>query len=327
MGVIKSMILITGGAGYIGSHINKLLNKDGYDTIVLDNFSSSNKNTVKWGKLVEAELKDTQALNKIFNKYQIDGVIHCAAFTSVPESVEYPAMYLKNNYQNTLNLIKVMKQNNVKDFIFSSTASLYGNPLEMPITENAPTKPINPYGQSKLLVEKTLENESKNGNLNYIALRYFNASGADPESEIGEMHNPETHLIPLILNTAMGKQSYISIYGENYNTPDGTCIRDYVHVNDIAKAHILALNYLKDKQKSKIFNLGNGEGFSVKEVINTCQEVTGTTIPTIIKSPRKGDPEKLVADSTKIRKELNWKPKYDTLNKIVETAWNWHKKQ
>ncbi|MBX7076884.1 MAG: UDP-glucose 4-epimerase GalE [Methanobacteriaceae archaeon] len=320
------MILITGGAGYIGSHINKALNKNNYDTIVLDNLVSGYENTVKWGELIEADLRDSEQLDNIFKSYDIDGVVHCAAFTSVPESIQHPAMYLKNNFQNTLNLIKIMKENNVKNFIFSSTASLYGNPEKMPINEKAPTKPINPYGQSKLLVEKALQRESEQGNLNYISLRYFNASGADPDTEIGEMHNPETHLIPLILDTAIGKQSFISIYGDDYNTPDGTCIRDYIHVNDIAKAHLLAYDYLKEKQESNIFNLGNGNGFSVKEVIDVCRKVTDVTIPTIVKPRRKGDPAKLIADSSKIQEEFNWKPEYDTLEKIVETAWKWHKK-
>jgi UDP-glucose 4-epimerase len=320
------MILITGGAGYIGSHINKKLNQEGYETIIVDNLINGHPETLKWGELIETDLKNSEELNKIFKTHDIDGVIHCAAFTSIPESVQYPAMYLKNNYQNTINLIKIMKENNVKNFIFSSTASVYGNPKTNPLTENAPTKPINPYGQSKLLVEKVLEKESQEGNINYISLRYFNASGADPDCEIGEMHDPETHLIPLILDTAIGKQSYISIYGDDYNTPDGTCIRDYIHVNDIAKAHIQAYEYLKENQKSQIFNLGNGEGFSVKEVINVCRKITGVTIPTIIEPRRKGDPGILIADSTKIQKELNWKPEYNTLEKIIETAWNWHKK-
>ena len=238
------MILITGGAGYIGSHINKALNKAGYETIIADNLSNGYEDNVQWGYFEEVDLKDTKQLNQIFTQNDIEGVIHCAAFISVAESVENPVMYLKNNYQNTLNLIRVMKENNVDKFIFSSTAALYGMPEKVPITEDMPLKPINPYGQSKLLVENMLKRESEEGNINYVSLRYFNASGASPDGEIGENHNPETHLIPLILDTAIGKRTTISIFGDDYDTPDGTCIRDYIHVCDLAQAHILAYEHL-----------------------------------------------------------------------------------
>ena len=318
------MILITGGAGYIGSHINKALNKAGYETIIADNLSNGYEDNVQWGYFEEVDLKDTKQLNQIFTQNDIEGVIHCAAFISVAESVENPVMYLKNNYQNTLNLIRVMKENNVDKFIFSSTAALYGMPEKVPITEDMPLKPINPYGQSKLLVENMLKRESEEGNINYVSLRYFNASGASPDGEIGENHNPETHLIPLILDTAIGKRTTISIFGDDYDTPDGTCIRDYIHVCDLAQAHILAYEHLLENNESKIYNLGNGEGFSVKEVIRTCKKVTKSEIPTLTEARREGDPAKLVADSQKIKSELGWKPKYNKLEDIVETAWKWH---
>ncbi len=320
------MILITGGAGYIGSHINKTMNKAGYETLIVDNLINGYEEAIQWGFFEEADLKDYKTLTKIFQQNDIEGVIHCAAFISVAESVKNPVMYLKNNYQNTLNLIRVMKENKVDKFIFSSTAALYGIPETIPIKENTPLKPINPYGQSKLLVEKMLKREADEANIKYTSLRYFNAAGADPETQIGENHQPETHLIPLVLDTAIGKRTTISIFGDDYDTPDGTCIRDYIHVCDLAQAHLLAYKYLEENNESKIYNLGNGEGFSVKEVIETCKKVTKAPIPTLIESRREGDPARLVADSTKIKEELKWKPKYPKLEQIVETAWKWHQK-
>lgn len=317
------MILITGGAGYIGSHVNKALNQAGYETIVLDNLSKGFKEFVKWGEFVEGSLEDSEILDYIFETYQIDAVMDFAAFISVSESVEFPEMYMKNNYENTLNLIRHMKKHNVRKLIFSSTAAVYGLPEEVPIKENHPLKPINPYGESKLKVEQALLNDD---DIDYVIFRYFNASGDDPDCEVGEMHIPETHLIPLVLDAALGIRDSISIYGDDYNTPDGTCIRDYVHVNDIGSAHIMGLEYLLNGGESEIFNIGNGQGFSVKEVIDVCKKVTGKDFKVNIESRRPGDPDILIAHSQKIEDKLNWKAEYSSLESIVETAWDWHQK-
>jgi len=325
------MILITGGAGYIGSHVNKQLHKEGYDTLVLDNLSNGYEDAVKWGEFINCDLSNYKELDSIFKRFDIDGVMHFAGFISVGESVEFPAKYYKNNYKNTLGLLKAMKENHVNKFIFSSTAAVYGNPKNIPITEEHPLNPINPYGKSKLMVELALERASKveSYDFNYSALRYFNASGADIDGEIGERHNPETHLIPLVLEVANGKRDSISIFGDDYDTPDGTCIRDYIHVTDLAKAHIKAYEYLDFSEKdsrANVFNLGNGNGFSVKEVIDVCENVTGIEINKKILNRRDGDPAILIADSSKARNVLNWKPVFSDLEKIVKTAWNWYKK-
>ena len=253
------MILITGGAGYIGSHINKLLNKSGYDTIVLDNLIKGHEEAVKWGKFVNVDLGDENELKSVFETYDIEAVMHFAAFSSVAESVQEPEKYFKNNYENTRNLLKVMNEFGVKRIIFSSTAALYGIPETVPIKEDAPLQPINPYGESKLMVENLLKDESDFRGLKYVSLRYFNAAGADIDCEIGENHNPESHLIPLVLDAAIGKRDSISIFGDDYNTDDGTCVRDYIHVEDLADAHLKALQYLEEPfNDSNVFNLGNG---------------------------------------------------------------------
>lgn len=318
------MILVTGGAGYIGAHTNKALHKAGYDTVVVDNLVKGYESFVKWGEYVECDTGSPD-LRKVFENYDIDGVIHFAAFSSVAESVEFPTMYLKNNYRNTLNLLKLCREFDVGKFIFSSTAAVYGNPKEVPIKENQDLKPINPYGHSKFITEKALQREAEKGDFNYVALRYFNAAGCDFDSEIGELHEPETHLIPLVLDAAIGERDSISIFGTDYDTPDGTCIRDYIHVNDLASAHILAYEYLSDGGESDIFNLGNGEGYSVREVIEMCKKVTGRNFKVIEDDKREGDPSILIADSSKIENKLGWKPQYD-LQQIVESAWKWHQK-
>ena len=322
------MILVTGGAGYIGSHVNKELHKEGFDTVVLDNLINGHSYAVKWGDFQKGELSDIEFIRSVFNKFDIEGVMHFAAFTSVGDSVKYPAKYFKNNYKNTLNLLKVMGENNVNKFIFSSTAAVYGIPKNIPIKEEHELNPINPYGKSKLMVELALEKESKSSSndFKYSALRYFNASGADPECEIGEDHNPETHLIPLVLDVALGKRDKINIFGNDYNTPDGTCIRDYIHVNDLAQAHIKAFKSLYNENSiEKVYNLGNGNGFSVKEVIDVCEKVTGFEIKKEVVDRREGDPDILIADSKKAFDVLGWTPKFSDLEKIVETSWNWHK--
>ena len=317
------MILITGGAGYIGSHVNKALNKAGYETVVLDNLIKGFEDFVKWGVFVEGDYGDEELLNRIFKEYDIEAVMHFGAYISVAESVEYPKAYLENNYEKTLTLIKAMKDNGVKNLIFSSTAAVYGSPVEIPIKETHQLKPINPYGKSKLLVEEYLKSQD---DIDYVIFRYFNASGDDPDCEIGELHEPETHLIPLILDAALGRRDSISVFGDDYDTEDGSCVRDYIHVNDIANAHIEGLRYLENGGENNVFNIGNGRGFSVKEVISVVKKVTGKDFPVNIEGRRPGDPGTLVADSNKIHEVLGWTPEYDTLESIIETAWMWHQK-
>jgi len=320
------MILVTGGAGYIGSHANKELTKAGYETVVLDNMSYGHPDFLKWGVFEEVDLGDLESIRNVFRKYEIEAVMHFAAFTYVGESVEDPQKYYLNNLRNTLNLLQVMNEFEVRKLVFSSTCATYGNPQKIPLTEDHPQNPINPYGQGKLMVEKVLKDYSSAYGLRYVSLRYFNAAGADPEGEVGERHEPETHLIPLILDAAMGKREDIKIFGTDYPTTDGTCIRDYIHVTDLADAHIKALKYLEDGGESEVFNLGNGNGFSVREVIEEARKVTGKEIKATETERRPGDPPVLVGSSEKARKILKWQPKYDDLTKIISTAWEWHKK-
>jgi UDP-glucose 4-epimerase len=320
------MILVTGGAGYIGSHANKELTRTGYETVVLDNMSYGHPDFLKWGVFEEVDLGDLESIRNVFRKYEIEAVMHFAAFTYVGESVEDPQKYYLNNLRNTLNLLQVMNEFEVRKLVFSSTCATYGNPQKIPLTEDHPQNPINPYGQGKLMVEKVLKDYSSAYGLRYVSLRYFNAAGADPEGEVGERHHPETHLIPLILDAAMGKREDIKIFGTDYPTPDGTCIRDYIHVTDLADAHIKALKYLEAGGESEVFNLGNGNGFSVREVIEEARKVTGKEIKATETERRAGDPPVLVGSSEKARKILKWQPKYDDLTKIISTAWEWHKK-
>lgn len=319
-------ILIVGGAGYIGSHVNKLLSERGYKTLVFDNLSYGHREFVKWGEFVLGDLADREQLKLVFDKYHIEAVMHFAAFAYVGESVIEPAKYYRNNVLNTHNLLDVMREFGVKYFIFSSTCATYGTPQEIPITEICPQKPINPYGKSKLMVEEILKDFDTAYGIKNVSLRYFNAAGADPDSEIGERHDPEAHLIPLVLDAVIGKREDVKIFGTDYDTPDGTCIRDYIHVVDLADAHILALEYLFSGSKSEVFNLGNGKGFSVKEIIETAQKITGKYIKTVESDRRAGDPPVLIGNAEKARNVLRWKIKYDTIHAIIETAWNWHKK-
>ena len=320
------MVLIVGGAGYIGSHINKELTKQGYKTVVFDSLVKGHKEAVKWGEFYQGDLGNLDDIRGVFKKYQIEAVLHFAAFIEVGESVKDPQKYYKNNVANTLNLLQVMLEYDVKRIIFSSTAATFGNPEYTPIDEKHPQNPINPYGQAKLVVEKVLKDYDMAYGMKYVALRYFNACGADLDSEIGEDHNPESHLIPLILDAAAGKREDIKIFGTDYETPDGTCVRDYVHVVDLAQAHILALKYLLDGRESENFNLGNGQGFSVKEVIEVAKKVTGVDFKVTETGRREGDPPVLVADSKKIKETLGWQPEYADLKTIVESAWKWHQK-
>jgi UDP-glucose 4-epimerase len=319
------LILIAGGAGYIGSHTNKLLSKSGYDTIVYDNLSTGNRESVKWGRFIEGDLNDLDLLNSIFEKYSIDAVIHFAASAYVGESVVDPEMYYINNVSNTLNLLKSMRKNGCKKIIFSSTCATYGNPQYIPIDEAHPQSPINPYGKSKLMVEQILSDYSSSLGLEYVSLRYFNAAGADSECELGEYHDPEPHLIPLIIKAAETDSS-IEVYGTDYETHDGSAIRDYIHVMDLASAHLAALTYLSKGGSSDVFNLGNGQGFSVFEVIDSVQKVTGKQVVKKLGPRRLGDPEILVGDAKKAKAILMWTPEYVDIETIVKTASDWYLK-
>jgi len=318
-------ILVVGGAGYIGSHMVKMLLKAGHQVVVLDNLSNGYRDAVLGGDFVFGDLSDRQCLDYLFNGYQFDGVMHFASFIMVGESVQNPAKYYQNNLTNTLNLLDTMVAHEVKNFIFSSTAAIFGEPRYTPINEEHPKNPINPYGLSKLMIEQILQNYDKAYGLKSICLRYFNAAGADPEGELGERHMPETHLIPLVLQAASGRRTHINIFGQDYDTPDGTCVRDYIHVNDLCQAHLLALDKLFDEKTSSAYNLGNGEGFSVQEVIDVAKDVTNIDIPVVIGEKREGDPARLVADAKLAREELNWQPEYTDLNTIIQHAWQWEK--
>ena len=316
-------VLITGGAGYIGSHIVKALGEKGYEVLTVDNLSNGHKEAVLYGKLAIGDIGDKDFINKIIKEFKPNIVMHFSAFIEVGISVKEPLNFYKNNVIGTLNLLDVLIQNKIDKFIFSSTAAVYGIPEKIPIPEEHQINPINPYGKTKAVIEKALEDFSNAYNFKYISLRYFNASGADPSGLIGESHNPETHLIPLILQTAKGEREAIKVFGTDYPTDDGTCIRDYIHVNDLADAHILAMEYLLDGGKSDVFNCGYGYGYSVREVIETAKKITGKDFKVIEDNRREGDPPVLVADSKKLKEKLNWKPKFDSLETIIKTAWKW----
>jgi len=318
-------ILVTGGAGYIGSHVAKKLSEIGHNVIIIDNLVKGHKEAVIVGKFIEGDLKDSECLNNVMQSEKIEAVIHLAAHSLVGESMENPGKYYKNNVSNGLNLLEAMVNNNVKYIVFSSTAAVYGEPQEVPIKENHPNNPGNTYGDSKLFFEKMLKRYDQIYGLKYVSLRYFNAAGADSSGVIGEAHDPETHLIPIVLQKALGIRDKLYIFGDDYPTPDGTCVRDYIHVEDLANAHILAVNALADSMDSRIYNLGNGEGYSVKEVIDTASGVVGEEIKAEIGERRAGDPAVLVASSDKIKKELGWQPEYPDLKTIIESAWRWHK--
>ena len=318
-------ILVTGGAGYIGSHVLKALLKEGHQVVTFDNLQKGHKKAVTGGKFVKGDLADKELLNQVMEKNQIEGVIHLAADSLVGESMENPGKYYRNNFANGINLLEAMVKNGVKNIVFSSTAAVYGEPDQIPIKEDNQTEPTSTYGESKLFFEKALKRYDDIYDLKYVSLRYFNAAGADPEGEIGEAHDPETHLIPIVLQTALGIRDKIYIFGDDYPTRDGSCIRDYIHVNDLAAAHVLAVEALADGKESSIYNLGNGEGYSVKEVINTVKEVTGRDFEVKVSERRAGDPAVLIASSDKIQQELNWQPQYPELEKIISTAWKWHK--
>ncbi len=318
-------VLVTGGAGYVGSHVTKYLLEKGLETVVLDNLQTGHREAVVGGIFVEGDIGDEQTLQDIFSSHEIDSVIHMAADCLVGDSVKDPLKYFDSNVGKSLKLLGEMLNHGVKKIVFSSSAAVYGNPFRVPIEEDDPAIPINPYGETKFIFEKILEDCKVAHGLQYISLRYFNAAGAHSDGLIGEDHHPETHLIPNVLRALLQKSAKVSIFGTDYDTPDGTCIRDYIHIVDIAEAHILALEALYAGEGDEVFNLGNGNGFSVRQIIQMACQVTGRTIPVVESQRRPGDPPILVASSEKIRKRLGWAPRYGTLEEIIDTAWRWHR--
>lgn len=320
-------ILVVGGAGYIGSHMVWELLEKGYDPVVFDNLSTGHEWAAPEGRLVRGDLADAEALERLFAEQRFEAVMHFASFIQVGESVTAPLKYYDNNVANTFKLLSAMEKAGVTRFVFSSTAAVYGSPDTVPIPETASLRPENPYGRSKLMVEEVLADCERAWGLNSARLRYFNAAGAHPSGEIGEAHHPESHLIPIILQVALGEREFITVNGDDYVTQDGTCVRDYIHVCDLAAAHTLALEALLAGKGSMAYNLGNGKGYSIREVIEVCRKVTGRPIPVKAGPRRAGDPAMLVASSGRIMRELGWKPRYAELETIVETAWEWHLKK
>ena len=317
-------ILVAGGAGYIGSHMVALLVEKGYDVVVADNLCTGHAAAVKGGaRLCVGDVRDRAFLDKVFTENQIDGVINFAAFSLVGESVTNPLKYYGNNVAGAQSMLEAMVKHKVDKIVFSSTAATYGEPEKQPIEETDRTEPTNPYGASKLAIEGMLKWCSRAYGIRYAALRYFNAAGANTEADIGEDHNPESHLIPIVLQCALGKRDHVGIFGDDYPTPDGTCIRDYIHVRDLVSAHLLALEYLDRGGESGPFNLGNGKGFSVREIIETARKVTGKPIPAVVEPRRAGDPSVLIASNRKALEQLGWKPERG-LEQIIADAWTWH---
>lgn len=316
-------ILVMGGAGYIGSHMVKRLGQLGCQVTTLDNLSAGHRDAVLCGDFVQGDMADRALLDQVFAKGRFHAVMHFASFIQVGESVVEPAKYYANNVVNTLQLLDVMVAHGVRQFIFSSTAATFGEPQYVPIDESHPQQPINPYGRTKLMVEQALADYDKAYGLKSVCLRYFNAAGADPEGQLGERHDPETHLVPLVLQAASGRRAHISVFGRDYDTPDGTCIRDYIHIVDLCEAHWLAVQHLTQGGASDAFNLGNGQGFSVQEVIDTAAQVTGRAIALQEGPRRAGDPARLVADATRARRVLGWQPQYADLATIIAHAWQW----
>lgn len=328
--MINPKVLVTGGAGYIGSHAVLALQKAGYEVVVLDNLSYGHRDlvdSVLKVELIQGDIADRAFLDQIFATREFVAVMHFAAYTYVGESVEQPAKYYRNIVTGTLTLLEAMCNAGIKNIVFSSTCATYGVIQEIPITENQPQNPINPYGKSKLMVESMLDDFDPAYGLRSVRFRYFNAAGADPQGRLGEDHTPETHLIPLVLATALGKRENIAIYGTDYDTPDGTCIRDYIHVDDLAQAHVLGLEYLLKGGNTDVFNLGSGQGFSIKEVIEAARAVTNQPIPVTLAERRPGDSPILVGSGEKAKRILGWQPQYADLKTIIEHAWSWHQKR
>jgi UDP-glucose-4-epimerase GalE len=322
-GYVMANVLVTGGAGYIGSHTCKMLTKAGFLPVVLDDLRRGHRSAVQWGPLIEGDCGDSSVLEQVFRSYQIKAVIHFAAYAYVAESMKAPDMYFRNNVVSTMNLLDAMRLHEVNTIVFSSSCATYGIPVKNTITEDHPQSPINPYGESKLMVERILYWHGLSYGLNWSALRYFNAAGADPDGELGEDHDPEPHLLPRVLAAAAGRIPCVEIFGTDYATPDGTAIRDYVHVTDLARAHVLATGLLLSSGASGAFNLGTSSGHSVRDVITAAEAVTGVKIPVDERSRRDGDPARLVADASRAQDVLGWIPKYSELSTILETAWRW----
>lgn len=317
-------ILVTGGAGYIGSHTVAALLERGEEVVVLDNMQTGHRGALLGGKLYEGDLRDKELLAKLFAENGIDAVIHFAANSLVGESMQKPVKYYDNNVYGTLCLLEAMDAANVRRIVFSSTAATYGEPERVPIVESDRTQPTNVYGETKLMMERMMSWFDQVLGIKYVALRYFNAAGAHDSGKIGEDHRPESHLIPLVLQTALKQRESIAVFGDDYPTADGSCVRDYIHVSDLADAHLRAVDYLREGEASNVFNLGIGEGFSVKEVIETAKKVTGLDIPVVVQARRAGDPAVLVASSEKARTVLGWNPSRTKLEDIIESAWSWH---
>ncbi|MGA2629708.1 MAG: UDP-glucose 4-epimerase GalE [Terriglobia bacterium] len=319
-------VLVTGGAGYIGSHTAKALAQAGHEVVVLDNFSGGHRWAVKWGPCVEGDLGDAALVTQALKTYGIDAVLHFAASIQVGESVRDPKKYFWNNVVNTLRLLDAMLAAGVPHIVFSSSAAVYGNPERVPIPEAHPTRLVNPYGDTKLMMERALQWYGAAYGIRWAALRYFNAAGADPDGDLGEEHDPESHLIPLVILAALGRTPYVEVFGTDYDTPDGTAIRDYIHIVDLADAHVKALQYLARGGESRALNLGTGEGYTVREVVAAVSKVSGGPVPVRDAPRRAGDPPALVADPAQAASLLGWKPRYAGLSEIVESAWKWHKK-
>lgn len=320
-------ILVTGGAGYIGAHTTKRLNAAGLETVVLDNLTTGHRDFARWGAFIQGDVGDQATLDRLFSSRTIDAVIHFAAASQVGESVREPLAYYQNNVGGTIALLAAMQRHKVDTLVFSSSCAVYGPPFDGLLTEDHSCQPISPYARTKRMMEDVMQDMARACGLKYVALRYFNAAGADPDAEIGERHNPETHLIPLVLQVALGQRERLDIYGDDYPTPDGTAIRDYIHVQDLADAHIQALRHLQNGGESGAINLGNGQGHSVRQVIEAARHVTGHDIPVRMAPRRPGDSPRLVGDATKARALLGWQPAYADINDILATAWAWHKKE
>ena len=320
-------VLVTGGAGYIGSHTCKELARNGYLPITFDSLDNGHEWAIKWGPFEKGDLADTEKLIQVLKKYQIEAVLHFAAFAYVGESVVRPDIYYQNNICGSLSLLNAMKEAGVRHLVFSSSCATYGNPIDLPIRESRPQNPVNPYGFTKFAVERMIQDFENAYGIRSVCLRYFNAAGADNDLDIGECHDPETHLIPLAIEAALSKQAALTINGSNYPTKDGTCIRDYIHVSDLASAHVLALKALEENRLlSCAYNLGNGQGFSVNEVIDAIESITKCKVPRLVGPQRMGDPPILIADSSKAKEELGWNPVYTNLNTIIESAVRWTRK-
>jgi len=316
-------ILVCGGAGYIGSNMTALLMAQGHEPVVFDNFSKGHRSAVKGAQVITGDLADYRGLVRVLQDHQIEAVMHFAAFIEVGESVQEPLKYYRNNLSNTQNVLSAMETAGVQKFVFSSTAAVYGMPEKVPISEDAPKQPINPYGETKLAVERMCHYQAQTDRLRFVALRYFNACGAGNDGRLGEDHRPESHLIPLIIHAAMGRRADIKVYGSDYPTPDGTCIRDYIHIDDLCRAHLLALSRL-DECTELAYNLGNGQGYSVRQVIDAVRRVSGRDFQVVEAGRRPGDPPVLTSDATKARQELGWQPQRPDLEDMVATAWKWH---